>query len=100
MTQNFLYDLLDWYILCLRDHFLCVLILYRFLNLNSTLQLFLLHFTFDLDIGHFEVCLREVHSVGGPGDVVREVGGVDRGKGLGIHQQEVGLLLWAIETYR
>ena len=40
----------------------------------------------------WEVCLREVHAVCRPGDVVGEVGGVDGGEGGGVQHQEVGLL--------
>ena len=62
------------------------------------LQLLLLHFAFDLYVRHFKVCLWEVHAVGRPGYVVGEVGGVDGGEALGVHQEEVGLLLGAIKT--
>ena len=36
--------------------------------------------------------------MGGPWDVVGEVGGVDGGEALGVHQEEVGLLLGAIKS--
>ena len=36
--------------------------------------------------------------MGRPGYVVGEVGSVDGGEALGIHQEEVGLLLGAIKT--
>ena len=43
-----------------------------------------------------ELCLREVHAVSRPGDVVGEVGGVDGGEGGGVQHQEVGLLLLSV----
>ena len=36
--------------------------------------------------------------MGRPGYVVGEVGGVDGGEALGVHQKEIGLLLGAIKT--
>ena len=50
--------------------------------------------------GDGECCLREVHAVGWPGDVVGEVGGVQRGEGGRVQHQEVGLLLLSIVTNR
>ena len=39
-----------------------------------------------------KICLRKVHSVGGPWDVVGKVRGVNGGERPGVHQEEVGLL--------
>ena len=47
-----------------------------------------------------ELCLWEVHAMRRPGDVVGEVGGVQRGEGGRVQHQEVGLLLLSVVTNR